>query len=253
MSLLYHPRMTQPQARKPRTAEMHVGPGLRMRAVTQRPDPELVAGFAEFETPSVSDLMNRLYALSPAVSCLTPAAPTLIGPAFPVKVLPGDNLFVHAALDVAAPGDVVVVDAGGAGPAAVLGDLVATKARHRGIAGFVVDGLVRDLPGILALGDFPVFARGVTPIGPLHRGPGELGYPVSIAGIVVHPGDIVVADTNGVVIVPQDDAAAVLARMRERSAAEAEYVAAVARGDFSNSWVDDTLRAAGVEPLRPAP
>lgn len=241
--------MTDQTARKPRTAEMHPGPGLRMRKVSTRPDPDVVDGFREFETPSISDLMNRLYAVNSALTCLTPGLPALVGPACTVKVLPGDNLLVHAALDVAAPGDVIVVDSGGFGPAAVLGDLVATKARHRGVAGFVVDGLVRDLPGILALGDLPVYARGVTPIGPLHRGPGEIGYPVSIGGIVVQSGDVVVADLNGITIVPRDDAPEVLSRLRERAATEAEYVAAVARGEFSNSWVDDTLRVAGVEPL----
>lgn len=241
--------MADQAARKPRTAEMHPGPGLRMRKVTTRPDAGVVDGFREFETPSISDLMNRLYAVNSAITCQTPGLPALVGPACTVKVLPGDNLLVHAALDVAAPGDVIVVDSGGFGPAAVLGDLVATKARHRGIAGFVVDGLVRDLPGILALGDLPVYARGVTPVGPLHRGPGEIGYPVSIGGIVVQGGDVVVADLNGITIVPRDDAAEVLSRLRERAAAEAQYVAAVARGEFSNSWVDDTLRGAGVEPL----
>lgn len=226
---------------------MHPGPGLRLRRVDSRPDPEVVAEFAAFETPSVSDLMNRSYTVSSTIHCLTPSASTLIGPACTVKAYPGDNLMVHAALDLAQAGDVVVVDAGGSYPTAVLGDLVATKARHRGIAGFVVDGLVRDLPGILALGDLPVFARGVTPIGPLHRGPGELGYPVCLGGIVVHPGDVVVADLNGIVVVPQDDAADVLARLQDKAAAEAGYVAAVARGEFSNAWVDDALRAAGVE------
>lgn len=228
---------------------MHPGPGLRLRTVASRPDPAVVSGFAAFETPSVSDLMNRSYTVSSAVHCLTPEASTLIGPVCTVKAYPGDNLMVHAALDVAEPGDVVVVDAGGAYPTAVLGDLVATKARHRGIAGFVVDGLVRDLPGILALGDLPVFARGVTPVGPLHRGPGEVGYPVCLGGIVVHPGDIVVADLNGIVVVPQDDAPDILARLQDKAAAEAGYVAAVARGEFSNAWVADALRAAGVEGL----
>jgi regulator of RNase E activity RraA len=129
---------------------------------------------------------------------------------------------------------------------AVLGDLVSMKARHRGLSGFIVDGLIRDLPGVVALGDFPVFARGVSPIGPLHRGPGEINYPICCGGIVVTPGDIVVGDLNGVVVIPRVSAADVLQRVRTRVAGEAAYVAAVARGEFSNAWVDDTLRAAGV-------
>jgi regulator of RNase E activity RraA len=143
-----------------------------------------------------------------------------------------------------------MVDASSSGMTAVLGDLVSTKARHRGIAGFIVDGLVRDLPGIEELGDFPVFARGITPIGPLHRGPGEINGPVSVGGIVVHAGDVVVADENGVVVLPSEDLKGTLERLLERQAEEAEYVAAVARGDFSNAWVDNVLREAGV-PCQP--
>jgi regulator of RNase E activity RraA len=170
----------------------------------------------------------------------------ILGPALTVKVFPGDNLMVHKALDVAEPGDVVVVDASSSSLTAVLGDLVSTKARHRGIAGFVVDGLIRDLPGIRALGDFPVFARGVTPIGPLHRGPGEIGYAICAGGIVVHPGDVIVGDPNGVAVVPRDIADDLLDRLIAKREAEAAYTAAVARGDFDNAWVDATLEASGV-------
>jgi len=129
---------------------------------------------------------------------------------------------------------------------AVLGDLISTKAKHRGIAGFVVDGLVRDLAGIRALGSFPVFARGLTPIGPLHRGPGEIGFPISAGGIVVCPGDVIVGDVNGVVVVPCETAPALLDRLRAQRAEEAGYTAAVARGEFSNAWVDDSLTKAGL-------
>src|SRR3954466_12094589 len=111
--------------------------------------------------------MNRHAVLETAIKPLTDPNLRIAGPALTVKVFPGDNLMVHKSLDVAEPGDVVVVDAGGSSMNAVLGDLVSMKARHRGIAGFVIDGMVRDLPGIKELG-FPVFARGTTPIGPLH-------------------------------------------------------------------------------------
>jgi len=153
---------------------------------------------------------------------------------------------VHKSLDIARPGDVVVVDTSASSLTAVLGDLVSTKARHRGIAGFVVDGLIRDLPAIRALGDFPVFARGVTPIGPLHRGPGEVGYPISAGGIVVRAGDVIVGDPNGVVVVPRDILEELVERLESRSAAEAAYTAGVARGEFSNEWVDATLREGGI-------
>lgn len=231
---------------KPRTSEMHPGPGFRVRTDVTRVAPEVVEGFREFETPDVSDLMNRLYTMTSAISNMTDPGLRILGPACTVKVFPGDNLMVHKSLDVARPGDVVVVDAAGSHNTAVLGDLVSMKARHRGIGGFVVDGLVRDLPAILRLGDFPVFARGVTPIGPLHRGPGEINYPVSVGGVVVNPGDLVVGDLNGVVVVPRENAPELLERLRARAAAEGEYIAAVARGEFSNTWVDGILTAAGV-------
>ncbi|MDT0277388.1 RraA family protein [Blastococcus goldschmidtiae] len=231
---------------------MHPGAGFRVRNDIERPEPEVINGFRGFETPDISDLLNRLYTMSSAISNVTDPALRIIGPACTVKVFPGDNLMVHKSLDIARPGDVVVVDTAGERTTAVLGDLVSTKARHRGIAGFVVDGLVRDIGAIRRLGDFPVFARGITPIGPLHRGPGEVNYPVSLGGIVVNPGDLIVGDVNGVVVVPRELAPELLQRLRERSATEAEYLAAVARGDFSNAWVDSMLNEAGVatEPYR---
>ncbi len=231
---------------KPKTAEMHPGPGFRLRWDVERPDPDVVSGFGEFETPAISDQMNRLYTMVHEIRPLTDPGLRILGPACTVKCYPGDNLMVHKALDIARPGDVLVVDSSSSKMTAVLGDLVSTKARHRGIAGVVVDGLIRDLPAILELGDFPVFARGVTPLGPLHRGPGEVNLPVSAGGIVVHPGDVIVGDLNGVVVVPRDIAPELLERLRGRAATEAAYVAAVGRGEFTNTWVDDILREGGV-------
>jgi regulator of RNase E activity RraA len=237
---------------KPKTAEMYPGPGFRLRYGIDRPAAETVEGFAQFETPDISDLMNRLYTMVSAIHNLTADHLTVLGPACTVKVYPGDNLAVHKALDIAEPGDVIVVDAGSSTMNGVLGDLVSTKALHRGIAGFVVDGLIRDLPGILELGNLPVYARGVSPIGPLHRGPGEVNYPVCAGGIVVHPGDIIAGDLNGVVVVPAEHAEDLLRRLRDRAAVEADYKDAVRRGDFNNDWVDRLLVEAGVELPEPA-
>jgi regulator of RNase E activity RraA len=231
---------------KPTSAALHPGPGFRIRTSITRPDPEVVDGLREFETPAASDLMNRLYTMRSEIRNLTDPDRRLVGAACTVKVFPGDNLMVHKCLDIAQPGDVVVIDAGGSPMNAVLGDLISTKARHRGIAGFIVDGLIRDLPAILALGDFPVFARGVTPIGPLHRGPGEINHPISCGGIVVNPGDIVMGDLNGIVVVPRQIAADLLESLRTKAAGEAGYTAAVARGDFSNAWVDRLLEQSGM-------
>jgi RraA family protein len=235
---------------KPRSSEMHPGPGFRVRTDFPRLDPALMAEFRAFATPDISDLLNRLYAVDPAITALTGLHHRLCGPACTVKLFPGDNLMVHKALDVARPGDVVVVDSGRSTTNAVLGDLISTKAQHRKIAGFVVDGLIRDLPGIMEL-DFPVFARGTTPLGPLHRGPGEINYAICCGGIVVNPGDLVVADAAGVVVVPQDIAAELLARLQAHHQTNAAYLAAVQRGEFSNAWVDRILNEAGCPLIAP--
>jgi RraA family protein len=231
---------------KPQSAVMYPGPGFRIRSVVERPDAELIAGFGAFDTPAISDRMNRLYTMAPGIRNLTDERLRILGPACTVKVYPGDNLMVHKALDVAQPGDVVVVDTSGSTMTAVLGDLVSTKARHRGLAGFVVDGLIRDLPAIQALADFPVYARGVTPTGPLHRGPGEINHPVCAGGIVVEPGDIIVGDQSGVVVVPREIARELLDRLEASAVKESDYASAVAHGDFSNDWVDALLDQSGL-------
>ena len=236
---------------RPQSSEMTPGPGFRYRVNDRQLDAETVRRFSAFGAADVSDMMNRLYTMSPAIKPMTPRELRVLGPACTVKVFPGDNLMVHKSLDLAKPGDVLVIDASSSMMTAVIGDLVSTKARHRGIAGVVVDGLVRDLDGILALGDLPVFARGTTPLGPLHRGPGEVNYPVSVGGIVVNPGDVIVGDADGVVVVPQDSAASLLDRLDARAASMAAYQSAVARGEFSNAWVDRMLNADGVEEAPP--
>ncbi len=227
---------------KPRSAEMHAGPGFRVALDFPRLDPFLMRQFGFFDTPDISDLLNRLYSVDSTIHCLTGSHHRLCGPVCTVKVFPGDNLMVHKSLDVAQAGDVIMVDAHGS-TNAVLGDLVCAKAKHRGIAGFIVDGLMRDLPGVVEL-DFPVFARGTTPIGPLHRGPGEVNFPIACGGTVVQAGDLVVADQAGIVIVPFEIAAELLERLTRNQASNAAYLAAVQRGDFSNQWVDKLLEAA---------
>lgn len=223
----------------PRSAELHPGPGFRICLDFPRLDSDTVMGFRRFATPEISDQLNRLYAIDSKIRPLSGIGRTLVGLACTVRVYPGDNLMVHKALDVARPGDVVVIAASGDRSNAVLGDVVSTKARHRGIAGYIVDGLIRDLPGIPS--DFPVYARGTTPIGPLHRGPGEINYPVACGGVVVNPGDIVVADDAGIVVVPRQVAHELLGTLQAQAEGQAAYVAAVERGEFSNAWVDNQL------------
>ena len=229
--------------RKPKSAEITPGPGFQLREKINRPEELVVDQFRAFETADISDLFNRMYTMDHSIHNLVNKKP-LVGPAITVKVFPGDNLMLHKALDVAEPGDVVVVDTNGSNRNAVFGDLIANKAVHRGIAGFVIDGLIRDIEGIGETG-LAVFARGVTSFGPLHRGPGELNFPISCGGIVVNPGDIIAADSGGVVVVPRDFAATAVLRLKSHQAKMEEYVRNVKRGIFSNDWVDQQLQANG--------
>lgn len=229
---------------RPSSADTHPGPGCRIRLDFKRPDPRIAQQLAEFETPDISDRLNRLYAPEPEIRCLTGENHKLAGTVCTVKVYPGDNLMVHKALDIAQPGDVIVIDAGRNNSTAVLGDLISMKARHRRIAGVIVDGYIRDLPNIRLL-DFPVFARGTTPVGPLHRGPGEINYQICCGGVVVSPGDFVVADQAGVVVVPQDFAAKLYRQLVSKREESREYLAAVRQGTFSNEWVDKVLAETG--------
>jgi RraA family protein len=227
-------------SRPPASADLFPGVGFRIKRDFPRTKLDVAKMFENFALADISDHLNRLYTADCAIRCLSGENRRLVGPACTVKIYPGDNLMVHKALDVAKPGDVIVVDARGSKANAVLGDTISMKARHRQIAGFVVDGYVRDLHAIREL-DFPVYARGETPIGPLHRAPGEINYPVSCGGVVVSPGDIIVAEGCGVVVLPRtciEDLYRELVRHNERAAG---YLDKVRRGEFSNAWVDDLL------------
>lgn len=224
---------------KPKSSEIHPGPGFRVKMEIERPSKELIDKFKEFPTPDISDLMNRLYTMDSAIKNLINKK-EIRGPACTVKVFPGDNLMVHKALDIAKPGDIIVVDAGASSMNGIIGDLVSTKAFHRGIQAFIIDGLIRDVPGIKEV-DLPVYARGITPIGPLHRGPGEINYPICCGGIVVNSGDIICGDENGVTVVRKEFAEELLERVSKQKKSLNDYIANVKKGIFSNAWVDAML------------
>jgi len=228
-----------PVLKKPKSADVTPGPGHRMKKSIRRLDKELVDQFRLFETPDVSDLLNRLYAMPSDIHNLVNSN-AIAGQAVTVKLYPGDNLMLHKTLDVIEPGDVVVVDTSGCTTTAVIGDLLAQKLKHRGCEGVVIDGLVRDLPAMKEVG-LPVFARGVTPVGPLHRGPGEINYPVSCGGVVVNPGDVVRGDETGVVVIPVTHAERILEAAYAQRAKLRDYVDNVKRGIFSTDWVNEML------------
>jgi RraA family protein len=219
--------------------------GFRIVPLPRRASPALVAALGEMVTAHLSDNMSRLQGAAAAIRPMHRGG-RLAGPALTVRVAPGDNLMVHKAIDIAEPGDVIVVDAGGVLEQAIIGDIMTSHAAKRGVAGFVIDGAIRDADELRSR-DFPVYARGVTHRGPYKNGPGEIGVSVSIGGMVVNPGDIVVGDGDGVVAVPLADAEAVLAAAREQKKKEDATLAAIAAGTVDRRWVDETLRAKGVK------
>lgn len=219
--------------------------GFRILPMPARPAKKLVAALGAMVTAHLSDNMNRLVAGGAALRPMH-AGGKLCGPAFTVKVAPGDNLMVHKAIDLAAPGDVIVVDAGGVLTSAIIGDIMTSLARKRGLAGMVIYGAIRDAAEIRAR-RFPVYACGVTHRGPYKNGPGEINLPVALDGMVVHPGDIVVGDADGVVAVPQAHAAEVLALARAQLAKESAMLKAIAAGNADRRWVDELLRQHGCD------
>jgi RraA family protein len=216
---------------------------MRILEIPRRPDPRLVAEFAKTATAHLSDSMERLQAAGAELRPMH-AGGVLAGPAFTVKTAPGDNLLVHKALDMAQPGDVIVVDAGGFRDHAVLGEIMARWAARRGIAGVVAWGAIRDSAEIRTA-SFPVYACAVTHRGPYKNGPGEINIPVAIAGMPVHPGDIIVGDADGIVAVPLEIAERVLASAKAIRQKEAVVMQQIDAGTLDRAWVDETLRRKG--------
>ncbi|EML9472776.1 TPA: RraA family protein, partial [Klebsiella quasipneumoniae subsp. quasipneumoniae] len=173
-------------------------PGCRIVTDFERPSRELVEAFRDLPVANIDDCMNRLAAVDPAIRPVNKAP--LLGTAFTVKVPEGDNLMFHKAMDLAREGDVIVIDAGGDTRRAIFGELMLNYCHKRGIAGVIVDGSIRDVDAISQM-DIPVYAKGVTPNGPYKNGPGEINVPVVFGGQVVRPGDIVVGDADGIIIV----------------------------------------------------
>lgn len=213
----------------------------------ERVAPDLVRRASEVPAAVLADLAGRRGVLHGRVQALAPHM-KLAGPAFTVEVRPGDNLMFHLALALARPGDVIVVDGKGDSTCALFGELMVTQARAAGLAGLVVDAAVRDT-AVLAHESFPVFASGRCPCGPTKNVPGRLAIPISVAGAPVSPGDLIVADGDGVTVIPRGDVAAVLDQVAGKLAAEAKRLEEIAHGRLPSPWLDDALRAAGL--LRP--
>ncbi|MEK1947519.1 MAG: RraA family protein, partial [Ensifer adhaerens] len=202
--------------------------GFRVKNSMKRIDASYVEAFRVLPVANVSDSMSRLVAGGDRLRPMHSGG-VLAGPALTVKTCPGDNLMLHKAIDMAAPGDIIVVDAGGDTTNALMGELMLAHAVKRGVAGFVLNGAIRDAEAIRAQ-PLPLYALGVTHRGPYRTGPGEIGFQISIAGMVINPGDLMLGDIDGIVCVPKADAEAVLKATRAKQDAEAKQMAATLSG-----------------------
>ncbi len=217
--------------------------GFRIFSGVSRPDASLVQQFTELASSNLADAMGRFHFCDPGIRMRTGLP--LYGVAVTVMARPADNLMVHKAMEVARPGDIIVVNTSGNTTSAVFGELMGNSAVAARLGGLVVDGAIRDVSALTDLG-FPVFSRSVSAGGCDKDGPGEINVPIACGNTVVMPGDIIVGDQDGVVIVPREDAEQVLVLVRALKDREAKRVAEIRSGLVFKAEINDTLRTKGV-------
>ena len=211
----------------------------------ERVDPKIVEQASQFPSSILADVAGRRGALSGRIAPLSPTM-KFAGPAFTVEVRPGDNLMIHAAMAMAKPGDVLVIDGKGDLGSALMGEIMCQQCVALGVAGVVIDGAVRDSVALVELG-LPAYAAGLNPNGPTKFVPGRLNHPISIGGVSVMPGDLVVGDADGVTVIERDKAAAMLPLAAKKVADETQRIADIkSRKSLRPGWLDSALRAAGV-------
>jgi RraA family protein len=219
--------------------------GFRIFPNVRKVTDEVLSEYRGFVTPHLSDNMNRLNAVD---SCIRPihTSGKLVGSAVTVKTRPGDNLMVHKAIDMSGSGDVILVDAGGDQTNSIMGEIMVSLAKKRRIEGFIIDGAIRDFEPIRDM-NFPLYARGVTHRGPYKDGPGEINVPIQLGGVIIRPGDVILADMDGIVIVPFEYAETLIEKVRKTMDMERDMINAIEQGTIDRTWVDDLLRKKGCE------
>lgn len=220
--------------------------GCRIRRNFERPAKELVEAFRGLPVANIDDNMGRIAAVDHSIYPLNPNV-RLLGTAFTVNAPAGDNLLFHAALDMAQPGDVIVLANKGSLSRSLCGEIMSNYAKSRGLAGIIIDGCVRDSYGLSRL-DFPVYAKGVTPNGPYKNGPGEMNFPVSFAGLVINPGDIIVGDADGLLVIDPKHAKEIAEKAKATNRSEEKQLEGILTGKgWVRPWVDDKLKEVGFE------
>lgn len=217
--------------------------GFRIKTRSRAVGPEWIDKFKPLPVANISDSMHRMYAGGASLRPMHREG-KLVGRAITVKAPPGDNLMLHKAIDMAIDGDVIVVDAGGDVTNALMGEMMLDHARRRGVAGFIINGAIRDADAFLEM-NLPSYAVGITHRGPYKNGPGEINCPIAIGGMVVMPGDLVVGDADGIVTIPIDDVAEVYDRTVAKHAAETKQIESIRAGIHNPTWFNEALAKAG--------
>jgi len=225
--------------------ESHMSIGFRVLNRTRKVSTEWVELYRSVPVANASDSMNRMTAGGARLRPMHRQG-VLSGVALTVKSRPGDNLMLHYAIDIAEPGDVIVVDAGGDLSNALIGEMMVAYAIKRGVAGIVINGAIRDAASIGAE-DFPMFAAGITHRGPYKDGPGEINVPISIDGMVVEPGDLIIGDDDGLLCIPYDHVKDVYERAHAKHVAEQKQLEQIVKGENDRSWVLNALREKGCQ------
>ncbi len=207
--------------------------------------PATVQSAAAFASSILADVAGRRGAMDGRIQALVPTM-RACGPAFTIEIRPGDNLMIHAAMAMAKPGDVLVIDGKADRTAALMGAIMLTACRKLGFAGVVLDASHRDTEELLELG-FPVWSVGPNPNGPTKNVPGRINWPISCGGVTVNPGDLIVADGDGVVVVEKEKAASLLPLAEKKVADERQRIADITGGGaIRPGWLEGALRTAGV-------
>ena len=218
-------------------------PGFRVLPSPPRVSAELLDRYRGLASSNVADAMGRFGFMDPGMQ--SRSGFPLVGLAVTVQCRPADNLMVHKALQVATPGDIVVVSTCGNTTSAVFGELMCTTAAAAKLGGIIVDGAIRDVDGITRLG-MPAFSRTVCPGSCDKDGPGEINVPISCGGTVVMPGDIIVGDADGIAVVSSASAAEIVELVLQLMDREKKRIAEIGAGKLFKAEIDDTLRKRGV-------
>ena len=219
---------------------------IHVRTVINRPSPGIVAGYREVSSATVHEASGRKGAVDPAIKPVSRGV-KVCGPAFTVQCTPGDNLMLHKALEKAQPGDVLVASVGGYYQYGYWGSLMAVSGMARHLGGLAIDGCIRDSAEIISMG-FPVFCRGFAIRGTVKATLGTINYPTSFGGVMVNPGDMIIGDDDGIVVVARNELVDVLEKSIKRKQMEEAKEKVLAGGVSSVEYnkLDSIFKALGL-------